>query len=552
MAVADPGDSVIRPAVDAAFAMLLRHGREWARDFVLGGWDDDAAGDVAALSNHFALRSGDAPEMLVVASLPAAAGAPLTSAACHVGGLWVPVWSQGGVTCGVVVEKVQAVPGFANVDSMPQPGEPEVLAVGRFARDERSGEGICLSKSSRSAQSAGGKAMATIWHWKTESSTRRSAVFLHCDYAALSCEPKVPASFVTTTILADVCLSERACPVCGREAIPQVCRCEIPFRAPRSALDYTHFKHNSVFHLGRFASRSHVFMRPAGDLLSPLQPAVIPTSLTLSATPEPQFDRFAHSMQTLGIQERLLSSAIPRSVTEASLFTGWRQALSSESADMYAVDARGFDMLVPMAEEYCPVDCPLSVGSSTGALTPMYVTAGDQSSFLYVCDDAPKGLFDEGAVEVELFPEAIDNPLKEQEKLAVFDFGTKPDFDCLYLFSSTISEEKVLSESQPSESQPWKSQPSERQAPEGRQIAGPKDAAKLERQRKNRLAAARSNERRRERRLAMNQELESLRLKERELCKKHEAVLACNSLLKERAAQMWLGQVRASENRIAS
>jgi hypothetical protein len=519
---------------------------------VLGGWDDDAAGDVAALSNRFALRSGDAPEMLVVASLPAAAGAPPTPTACHIGGFWVPVWSQGGVTCGVVVKKFQPVLGFANVYSMPQPGEPEVLAVGRFARDERSGEGICLSKSSRSAQSAGGKAMATIWHWNTESSTRRSAVFLHCDDAALSCRPKVAASFVATTILADVCLSNRACPLCGGEAIPQVCRCEMPFQAPRSALDHTQFKHNSVLHLGRFASRSQVFMRPAGDLLSPLQTAVIPTSMTLSATPEPQFGNFVLSMQTLGIQERLQSSAIPRRFTEFSLFTGWNQALSSEPADIFAVDGPDFDMLVLMAEADCPVGCPLSVGSSTGALTPIYLTTGDQSSSIYVCDDAPKGLFDESAMEVGLLVEATDTRLKEQEMPAVFDFGTKPDFDCLYLFHSTISEEKVPSESQPSKSQPWESQPSERQASESQQIVDPKDAAKLERQQKNRLAAARSNEQRRERRLAMHKELESLRLRERELCKKHEAALSCNALLKERAAQMWLGKARASENGVAS
>jgi hypothetical protein len=138
-------DRDLRAAVKAAFRMLLHDVRGWVFEFVLSGWDDDAAGDVATLSSDFAVCSGDVTDCVVMATSPPRPGDRQPSPfACNVEALWVPSWSQGGVTVGFVVEEVEAIAGFANIPSLPQPGEPRVRAVGRLARDEATDELFCL------------------------------------------------------------------------------------------------------------------------------------------------------------------------------------------------------------------------------------------------------------------------------------------------------------------------------------------------------------------------------------------------------------------------
>jgi hypothetical protein len=50
--------------------MLLQDGRGWAFLFALSGWDDDAAGDLAALSSDFSVLSGDVTDFVVMATPP--------------------------------------------------------------------------------------------------------------------------------------------------------------------------------------------------------------------------------------------------------------------------------------------------------------------------------------------------------------------------------------------------------------------------------------------------------------------------------------------------
>jgi hypothetical protein len=160
--------------------MLLQDGRGWAFQFVLSGWDDDAAGNLAALSSNFSVLSGDVTDFVVTATPPPHPGDRQPSpCACNVEALWVPSYSLGGVTVGVVVEDVEAIAGFANIPSMPQPGEPRVRAVRRFARDDATGVLFCLCWTSRSVKGNDWKPMATLSHLRSVTSCESLAIFLH-------------------------------------------------------------------------------------------------------------------------------------------------------------------------------------------------------------------------------------------------------------------------------------------------------------------------------------------------------------------------------------
>lgn len=528
---------------------------------MLSGWDNDAAGDLAALSSGVALRSGDAPEMLIVALLPS-----VPPAACHVGALWVPTWSQGGVTVGVLVNKIGAVPGFANVASLPQPGEPKVLAFGRFARCERTGEVISVAKASRSAEATGGKPMVTVCHWKNSDSKRRWGLFMHCDYSALSNKPKVPASFVDATVFADVTNAERACPVCGREPSALVtCKCLIPFVSPRDPLDYSHFRRNGTYQLGRYSSRSSVFSRPYANLLTSLQSMQLPTVITLSAAADSDYDQIATSLQALGIQDRLTSLSVPRGVlAPTSSMAGALleremiapvPAIEPDALDigMVSADTSKYAALAKVETPTTFVDSvmPFSAGAEEGDFiemslaTPEFDTSMENAGLMtseLECTPVPT-LYDDVLIPVlddaqcrqawTTDPVSAAGPITAE----AFSFAGSAAIE-----TSHVSIERLASSSSGSDRQ---------KGGETENALDAKAAAKLERQRKNRLAAARSNERRRERREGMKRELETLRRQEQELSKKHAAVLAYNASLKELAAQAYMEKMRTVDTGLA-
>jgi hypothetical protein len=56
---------------------------------------------------------------------------------------------------------------MTNIDTKSQKVEPAVLAVGRFVLDDRSGQTIAIIEASRSAESAGERAMVLVMYKRT-------------------------------------------------------------------------------------------------------------------------------------------------------------------------------------------------------------------------------------------------------------------------------------------------------------------------------------------------------------------------------------------------
>lgn len=573
-------DRAILSAAEQAFSLLQGEDRAWAREFVLDGCDGDAADDVAALSNPVALRCGTAMDLVVVASPPAAAVASpearraLASAvprgsvlaACRARYLKIPAWTNDGITVGAAVEQREAVAGFVNIDTLPQSGEPPMLMVGRFARCERTGETVLVMKTSRSAASSGGRPMVNVIDAQNESSTLRKYTFMHCDWVVLASRPRVPASFAAAALCCETALTDRECPVCGRPpTTDERCHCVLPMSLPRGPLDFTQFRSNGMFDLGRFSGLSSLFMRHLDIASSPLQSVSASVVMTASPVLDAEYDKLARSMQTMAIQERLSQAPSSRglptagataveSVVPTGVMNGSNGGASNMTRPVAAIRA---SPLLPCAG--------LAVAKSSVVLN----RAGMVSATIEH-PSPPLAFQGLGALQPEMFHEFCVRDLPAKP---VLDIGIAEEVDpAAYLEddggalmrSSPISEDEALqrtgrtprNKSAERSIDPEKEAsapvaiPEESSGVDKDDTVDPKVAARLERQRKNRLAASKSNARRKERRETLERNLREVRAREQELKSRHATVLARNTELKDRAANVWVSKMKCipSEN----
>jgi hypothetical protein len=485
----------------AAFAMLDHPSRAWARDFVLGGWDSDPAGDVSALSNPVAMGQGDAADFFAAGKLPD--DEEPTASMCASQCLWVPAWSGDGVVVGVCCDLLKGVSGFSGVPTMPS-GGATVLTCGRFARDERTGETFVVS-SELSASGCPSGSLVTVLYMRNESSTRRRHVFLQCDRAQLAWRPKVAASFAETAVFCESTLADRACPVCLQAPVGDArCGCEVPFALPSGPLDFTKFRANSVLNCGHFTGLSRLSVRSPEGPTAPFSCTSVPTLMATSSQGDPSFNSIAVMLQSLVLQERIGTGSVSRGLPGAAVGAGVAPLLSAPGAPS-----------PPAALAICDGDAeaPLDIVQVLGDLER---------------EESHPGL-----------------PPLDPVVCLIPDGRPSADEHAAVRLSSVSSTGQSVDAASCDEPRSVNSAPAASLSGEGR--TPPPDArgvAKLERQRRNRLAATRSNARRKARREELEQNLEQARERERELLQKHAAVLACNAALKERAAQVWVSKMR--------
>jgi hypothetical protein len=516
-----PPHDVLVVAAESAFAFVSRPGREWARELLFSGLGGDVAGDVAALSNVDAFALGEMAEF-VVASTPASRGGTRDGAvpvpgseppedsgaretATHSRFLWIPSLVHDGITVGMVVHRVDAVDGVSTFASLPQPGEPGIFLVGRFVREELSGETLVLSKAY--VPGAGGRPMATVLYLKFKTSSRRHHMFMQCDARLLARTSQAPRHFAETCVFADVSVTDFDCSVCGmsprKTPVSARCSCKLPFLLPNGPRDFTRFRLNSLPNLGVFAGKSIVFAEQTNALCRLPQSTVVTTSRLAG----PSNNDLATAMRTLALQDRL---------GQGSVCYGVSNALGTASIDRI-----------------------VHTGEVTSELDAAYVeiaTFDDLGcrTVAFSCDPTLESTQDEPAFGAGNLLSDIFTPSGalrcEQPTSSRFDSAAEvsdPSAPVCLDWADNVAPRSPAEENEDESARALVAR-----------LAAARDRRRLERQERNRRSAARSNARRREQRAALEQALLETKVRERELRERRALLTAENLQLRERVARL--------------
>lgn len=103
----------------------------------------------------------------------------------------------------------------------------------------------------------------TMDYIRNESSTVRRHLFVHCDkakFCAAKNKPWKASVIVDASYLVETSLADRSyCPACQlRPSNGMRCACRIPFSSPSSALDYSTLRPNHTLNAGEFKARAFV------------------------------------------------------------------------------------------------------------------------------------------------------------------------------------------------------------------------------------------------------------------------------------------------------
>lgn len=489
--------------VDTALSILLSCPENaWAADFVFS-ISKDPAGDVSMLTNPIPLASAVAGSVHGDSTMKR----PLPSTVVNY--VMIPAWSIGSITVGISVARVSN-------SSCPISGKTVVLYnMGRFVRDERSAETLMINTSLvDSALQLHPQDMhpsCAMIYLRHDSSTARYHFFASCNGDLF-----FNGKHAESVMYAESVLHYRICPVCF--ASPYMsCNCSIPFQVPKTCLDFSAFVPNSLSHMGKFTGTSifvckdqrngHVSRNISHS--QHLYDSVMDVELT-------------KLLQDIAIQDRLLRAnpcrgVMPGIVSDAD---GTEPPISS------GIESNEIGPFLDLTD----FDLDLKIDSSSRDITELYDVVGSVDNVL---DDGgifcPNSFLPTGSPAVEMTPEM--QPLK-----SVRVTSEQPGRGRAYLAEGCV---------------PLAPCPSSDIGIEGGTVEEIKDdfqsAKVLERQRKNRLAAARSNARRKLRMDTLKVDLQQGKDKICKLERRKQELLSINQHLKEQAANIWREQARSKE-----
>jgi hypothetical protein len=447
----------LRAAANEVFATLSTEQHAWARDFVLQ-WSDDRAGNLSALSNDAAAACADAGVTNILVTPPVAAedaphGMPI--AAIHSSFALIPAWSQGGVTVGVAMERLKSLDGITSLQCLPQPGQPHMDALGRFARHEETGELLIVRTASETLPGGSRPSIALVCHFLNLSTTRQKHTSIHCDFEQLAARPKVPASFAETAVSCEVSFHEHDCSVChtwkGDETFGG-CGCSLALNRPSSSIDFSEFQTNGKHLYTECTGSCAIYMRPLGETADPFQMFQLLAATSTRQLSGKERLQFVTSLRELAIRQQLSKSFACRGIPSTAA-AALQSFVETMDADLFASSE------------------PL----------------GETAAIQWPSSDAP----------------TVIN-VSDQKRST----SCSPRRECFEKAAST--------------------------------------AAHLEKQRRNKASAARSNQRRKERTQQLQTTLDEIRLKEGVLRAKYAAVAADNAVLKSRAANAWVSGVKSA------
>lgn len=555
-------------AVDAAFAILETPDRSWAREFVLDGWDGDPGGDCAALCNPLALRCGEANESWgraeTLHSGAAAVSAPsvpssAVSVGWHSNSVRIPAWSHAGLTVGMAIETCYA---SANDSAQASTGAPSVpfrqrLSIGRFARDESSGEMLVVAREIPSPASQHVATMVTVKYVRNSSTRDRDFLWMHCDYAALRAVRNAASAsaFYSASVMCNVTKDiTRACPLC-RMALPEAarCNCRLPRSSPRGPTDFSNFRANGLFDLGEWKGVSSFYFAQGPGRLSRSKTFM---SETTTAYADSEHTRLSNQLQSLAIQERLLAGAFCKpspsmaGSTHAGLpaITDGKQVLHKASAGSpfvyrthdapLGISAELPSVALPLPVERGPVQnltngAEVDVECVAGQVLPTRARKSDETSF---------GREIGGRVSVEVSSTPRANNTLHAGDIGDNNGGHGPTqiARSAVAVRGTLGRKPSLASA---ETFDGRASPIRNQQKKGGGGLGNLPAAELptdmelekqrRRQESRRLAATRSKARQREYEATLTQKVAAIQLRLQEAQQRHASALAVNSALKE-------------------
>jgi hypothetical protein len=233
----------IKQHVDAAFSLVDVPENAWAHSFVL---DNSPSGTIQMMTNPMAIANAVTARVSDVCFNDGDSSTS-PSASCYdrnldIEGLIVPAFSSGDVSVGVGVHRI------APASSRPIPSSQYSNSVGRVARCDLTGE-MLMVKSTPSC-TANPSGQVQILHMRHASTRQRERRLIICD----------PDLFATGDVAGSVLMvshsiESRFCPTCN--ASPSVeCACAISTVRSRHPFDFASVFTNMSSHFGSFIGQS--------------------------------------------------------------------------------------------------------------------------------------------------------------------------------------------------------------------------------------------------------------------------------------------------------
>lgn len=265
--------------------ILGRPSLAWAREFVVGPFvgdgytlpqqggnvflksrterkkSTDAAADLAMVANPIAFQSASAARIRVSAKRPRRhvpdAFVGQSMEVTNVDFTMIPAWSNEGVTVGSSLHRV-------NQAFCPLTGEfqGQAFCVGRFVRDERTGETLILAndrdieKPTPSNERDSQVPPVHVVYMRHDST-------IECSHFYALCDGKIfgRGQFVDSVLMAEIVTQKRDyCPVCSAPA-DACCSCALPLTIPVSSLDFKTFEKNSLLGNGAWSGDTRYAVR---------------------------------------------------------------------------------------------------------------------------------------------------------------------------------------------------------------------------------------------------------------------------------------------------
>lgn len=491
-------------SITSALDILHRPGNEWVADFVLPR-TEDPAGDVSMLTNPLPLSSA----LLASTDRPLSPEIILDRKIVDV--TLIPAWNVGPLTVGISLCHV--------TDSVcPRSGKPtlQVFFLGRFVCDERNAEMLVVSNTLPNtgilAENGGsdlrphrrGTSLVLKRHL---SSSKQEHMFASCDEASFW-----SGNYTDSVLFSEyIVTGNSTCPVCLQPS-SQNCSCVFSLPTPKSPLDFSCFRTNVATHMRLSRGESMISVRDdlSKDFTTILQPCDVPRVRDGDSG-------MALLMRTLAIRDRM------RRVSPSRLMMSGLDSEQHAAAGLFHTDT--------VCDASNDASNDTSNSDNSVSSTEKNVNSSDmliKSALNHIAAFRP-----DGSTEKFIRLENVDNDERAdadltktlhdasdeiEDETAIASSEANMDYAILDVNISTDVDEKLR-----------------RQA---------------ERQRKNRLAAARSNARRKLERDARREDLAKLRVMIAGLQKKEARLVRENLILKEQAVaklreQVGIGQVES-------
>jgi hypothetical protein len=453
----------------------------------------------------------------------------------------IPAFSVGTLTVGLSIHCVNPVGAPTACASA-----SSVYAMGRFVRDERSAETLIVSTNlsrTKSPSLVSGSASAvtsesscqprsSIIYLRHDSSTQRFHLFAACDPDLFS-----RGRYAESVVFAESDVQIRFCPVCSSSP-SAMCACVLPLCVPKSALDFSAFLPNCSTHYGSFHNKSSVSFR---DVPAAAFGRAISSKMALCAGFSDK--SIAQLLQNLAIQDRMERVNPCRAIMPAA-----GEASLSDALRLGMLD----DTLSPAPDIENLFDGPDIVASACLGWIDDVPDAEDVDphTFLPVSSD---GIVEQQRTDSDHLPSAT---LEDNDLLDMMDLVRgKEVLDVME--GIRVSQNAAVSPAMPQQSDPFAVQKvalncsgvSERRESISMEAAL-KNAKQLERQRKNRAAAARSNAKRKLVMDTLKGQVDDARNCVRELQEKEAQLKAENQALKDLAARRWRDELKRTVSNV--